>query len=102
MSAHGPDCVRALDSLYLFIDRELDEASWDEIHAHIADCEPCLTAFDLEKMVKTLVARSCTESAPAPLRDRVLTSIRTVSIEISENTYTEHSFTETTIEPPRD
>lgn len=80
----GSDCSKALDKLYLFLDRELDEASWGEIHTHIADCAPCLNEFDLERMVKDLVARSCHERAPEPLRDRVLVSIRTVQVEITE------------------
>jgi len=78
------DCDRALGNLYLFLDREMDDASWDEIHSHIADCGPCLSEFDLERMVKELVARSCHERAPEPLRERVLMSIRTVQIEITE------------------
>lgn len=77
------DCSKALDNLYLFLDHELDDASWDEIHTHIADCGPCLSAFDLESVVKKLVSRSCVEKAPEPLRDRVLLEIRTVSVQIT-------------------
>lgn len=80
----GTDCSKALANLYLFLDRELDDASWDEIHAHVADCEPCLSAFDLEVLVKQLVSRSCAEKAPGDLRDRVLMEIRTVSVQITD------------------
>ena len=72
-----PDCQQAVDKLYLFLDRELAEGDWDAVHAHIADCAPCLTQFDVERIVKELVARSCREKAPEMLRARVLTSIRT-------------------------
>jgi mycothiol system anti-sigma-R factor len=78
----GPDCQQALENLYLFIDQEIDNASCAEIQQHIDDCSDCLTEFDLERVVKSLVSRSCTEVAPEPLRARVLMSIRTVQIKI--------------------
>lgn len=80
----GPDCAQALENLYLFIDQEMDTASCAEIQTHIDDCTSCLTEFDLERVVKSLVSRSCSETAPGPLRDKVLTSIRTVQVHITE------------------
>ncbi|MEJ7635205.1 mycothiol system anti-sigma-R factor [Aeromicrobium sp.] len=80
----GPDCEKALDNLYLFIDQEIDTASCAEIQSHIDECSGCLGEYDLERVVKSLVSRSCTEVAPEPLRDKVLFSIRTVQIEITE------------------
>lgn len=81
MSCDGPDCEKALQNLYLFIDNEIDDASCDEIEHHIAECNDCLSEFDLERVVKQLVQRSCEERAPQPLRERVLMSIRTVQVE---------------------
>ena len=81
---HAHDCADVLSQLYLFLDHEIDDASGDEIRAHLIDCEPCLERFDLEKMVKDLVARSCCDRAPEPLRDRVLLSIRQVEVTIIE------------------
>ena len=80
----GPDCEKALENLYLFIDREIDTASSTEIQTHIDECTSCLTEFDLERVVKTLVSRSCSEVAPDPLREKVLMSIRTVQVHITE------------------
>jgi mycothiol system anti-sigma-R factor len=80
----GPDCEKALESLYLFIDSEIDSASCAEIQAHLDDCSECLSEYDLERVVKSLVSRSCSEVAPAPLRDKVLMSIRTVQVQIVE------------------
>lgn len=80
----GSECSKALESLYLFIDNEMDDASCEEIQAHIEECGPCLSEFDLERVVKSLVSRSCHEVAPAPLRDKVLVSIRTVQVQISQ------------------
>lgn len=80
----GSDCQQALDNLYLFIDREINQASCDEIERHINECSGCLGEYDLERIVKELVHRSCAERAPEPLRQRVLMSIRTVQIHISD------------------
>lgn len=79
-----PDCGQALENLYLFIDHEMDDASCDEIEAHIKSCSPCLDEYDLERVVKSLVSRSCHEVAPEPLRDKVIFTIRTVQVEITE------------------
>lgn len=81
----GPDCEKALQNLYLFLDHEIDNASCDEIQAHIDSCQECLTEYDLERIVKQLVSRSCSETAPEPLRQKVLFSIRTVTtVQITE------------------
>ena len=81
----GPDCSKALENLYLFIDQEIDTASCAEIQTHIDECTPCLSEFELERVVKSLVSRSCSEVAPEVLREKVLISIRTVQVEITEN-----------------
>jgi mycothiol system anti-sigma-R factor len=80
----GPDCEKALENLYLFIDEEIDTASSAEIQSHIDECTDCLSEHDLERVVKSLVSRSCSEVAPEPLRDKVLYSIRTVHVQITE------------------
>ena len=79
-----PDCAKALERLEFFIDHELAQADFEQIKQHIADCGPCLEIHDLERTVKALIARSCTEHAPETLRERVLVRIREVHITISE------------------
>ncbi|AWB91561.1 mycothiol system anti-sigma-R factor [Aeromicrobium chenweiae] len=83
-NCEGPDCEKALENLYLFIDHEIDTASCAEIQNHIDECTTCLSEYDLERVVKSLVSRSCSEVAPEPLRDKVLMSIRTVQVTITE------------------
>ena len=80
----GADCEKALANLYLFIDHEIDTASSSEIQSHIDECSECLNVYDLERVVKALVSRSCTEVAPEVLRKKVLVSIRTVQVRITE------------------
>jgi mycothiol system anti-sigma-R factor len=80
----GPDCEKALENLYLFIDQEIDKASCAEIQTHIDDCTSCLSEYDLERVVKSLVSRSCSEVAPDVLRQKVLITIRSAQVQVTE------------------
>lgn len=81
---HDKDCSEVLEQVFFFIDNEIDEADHDEIAKHLDECGPCLKKYDLERTVKMLVARSCSEHAPEALRDKVLTRIRQVQVQITE------------------
>jgi mycothiol system anti-sigma-R factor len=82
---HEPaDCADVLASLDLFLDAEIDSASDAEIRQHLDECAPCMSEYDLERVVKALVARSCSERAPQPLRDRVMLSIRQVHVQLND------------------
>ncbi len=83
-SPDDKDCAEVLGRVFDFIDNELDTADRSEIQHHLDECLPCLQKYDLERTVKALVARSCSEHAPETLRDKVLTRIRTVQVEIHE------------------
>ena len=77
------DCSAVIDRVFFFIDNELDQADCSQIQQHLDECGPCLAKYDLERTVKTLVSRSCTEVAPEGLRSRVLLSIRQVQVQIT-------------------
>ena len=77
------DCADFLERIVYFLDNELDQADCAEIQHHLDECGPCLARYDLERTVKTLVARSCSEVAPEGLRQRVMLSIRQVQVEIT-------------------
>ncbi len=83
--SHGPDtdCSEVLGRVFFFIDNELDQADCAQIQQHLDECGPCLARYDLERTVKTLVARSCSEVAPEGLRQRVQLSIKQVQVRIS-------------------
>ena len=81
---HDKDCSEVLDRVFFFIDNELKDADFSEIQEHLDECGPCLQKYDLERTVKTLVARSCSEHAPEGLRDKVLLRIRQVQVEITD------------------
>ncbi len=78
------DCADFLERIVYFLDNELDEADCAAVRHHLDECGPCLRKYDLERTVKQVVARSCHESAPAGLRDRVLIQLREVQVQITE------------------
>ena len=78
------DCSDFLDQIVYLLDNELDEASCSEVRIHLDSCHPCLQKYDIQRTVKAIVARSCAESAPEDLRERVRLRIRQVQVEISE------------------
>lgn len=79
------DCADFLERIVYFIDNELDEADCSEVRLHLDSCNPCLEKYDLQRTVKTVVARSCTEVAPDELRQRVLLKIREVQVQLRES-----------------
>jgi mycothiol system anti-sigma-R factor len=81
---HDKDCSEVLERVFFFIDNEMENADKHEIQEHLDECLPCLQKYDLERTVKSLVARSCSEHAPESLRDKVLLRIRQVQVEITE------------------
>ena len=82
---HDKDCSEVLERVFFFIDNELPTADFSEIQHHLDECGPCLQHFDLERVVKQLVVRSCANShAPEELRTRVLTRIREVQVTITD------------------
>ena len=81
---HDPDCSEVLERVFFFIDNELPTADSSEIQHHLDECGPCLEKYDLERTVKALVQRSCSEHAPERLRDKVLLRIRQVQVEITD------------------
>jgi mycothiol system anti-sigma-R factor len=82
---HGTgDCADYLERIVYFLDNELDEADCSEVQMHLDECGPCLERYDLQRTVKQVVARSCSERAPDGLRERVRVQIRQVQVQITE------------------
>ena len=75
MGSHGPhdlDCADVVEAVYLYLDGELSTQVIDEIRQHLDECGPCLREYGIEREVKALIARSCTETAPDALRASVV------------------------------
>ncbi len=77
------DCSEYLEQIVYFLDNELDEADCAAVRVHLDTCNPCLERYDLQRTVKAVVARSCSEPAPEALRERVRVSIREVQVRIA-------------------
>ena len=76
---HAVDCREVLDRLYSYLDGELDTASFEEVHQHLEECGPCLAEFDVERVVKIVVARSCAcTPAPEDVRTKVVARLTEV------------------------
>ncbi len=78
------DCADYLERIVYFLDNELDAADCDAVRLHLDTCNPCLVKYDLQRTVKAVVARSCSEVAPFELRERVRIQIREVQVRITE------------------
>jgi mycothiol system anti-sigma-R factor len=78
------ECADFLERIMRLIDNELDEGDCAVVRAHIDTCNPCLERYDLQRTVKAIVARSCSETAPAELRDRVRIQIQQIQVRITE------------------
>jgi mycothiol system anti-sigma-R factor len=78
------ECADFLEQIVYFIDNELDAADCAVVRAHLDTCNPCLERYDPQRTVKSIVARSCSEAAPAELRQRVMLRIREVQVRITD------------------
>lgn len=69
-------CQSCRDSLVLFIDNEIeDSAIFNQIAFHLQECDGCRNQLEIERralnMIRTLLTRSCCESAPSTLQERI-------------------------------
>lgn len=81
---HDVNCSDVLAKLDSFLDHELNDRAltYAEIESHLKACGHCLSEYDLERVVKEVVARSCAaEHAPDKLRIQILAHIREVRVQ---------------------
>jgi anti-sigma factor (TIGR02949 family) len=62
------ECTRRLDEL---VDRELSALELEEVEAHFSNCGDCVRRYEFSAELKRLLKRSCQETAPAELRERL-------------------------------
>jgi anti-sigma factor (TIGR02949 family) len=71
------DCNAALESLFDFLDGELDGSLEARLRAHVQECRPCFERADFERRFLAAVqAARAEERCPNALRERVLTTLR--------------------------
>ncbi len=78
-------CADFLDRIVYLLDNELDDGEIREVRLHLDECAPCLERYDVQRTIKTIVARSCSESAPDDLRQRVIVQLRQIQVQITES-----------------
>lgn len=69
-------CNDCRESLVLFIDNEIeDSATFNEIAFHLQECDACRNQLEIERralnLIRTLLSRSCCETAPSTLQERI-------------------------------
>jgi mycothiol system anti-sigma-R factor len=79
------ECADYLEQIVYFIDNELSDADCSAVREHLDTCNPCLAKYDLQRTVKEVVARSCSEAAPTELRSKILLQLQQVRVQISES-----------------
>ncbi len=60
------DCEKTLRELETFLDGELSEASRSTIHDHLEGCPDCLSAFDFQSELKSVIATKCRNDEMPP------------------------------------
>ena len=64
--------------IYEYLDGALSPQDIAEIRAHLEECPTCAREYDLEKLIRSSVRRSCTEAAPVQLKQSILAKIDAV------------------------
>ena len=84
MSGSHNECTEFIERIVYFLDNELAEDDVVEVRLHLDGCGPCHELYDVQRAIKTLVARSCAEHAPEELKARVLYSLREVQVRVTD------------------
>ena len=78
---HDTDCSEVLRKVYEYLDGEMGPGDCDRIRQHLDECGPCLAEYDIDRVLKALVHRSCGwEPAPTQLRLQIMARITTVTV----------------------
>jgi anti-sigma factor (TIGR02949 family) len=74
--SQGIGCLEAIDSLYAYLDGELDDSlSIADVEKHISHCQHCYSRAEMEKILTDRIRKSARDSqpgdAPEALRKRL-------------------------------
>jgi len=66
------DCLEAVDSLYAYLDGELDdEQSLAKFRKHLSHCRSCYTRSELEGVLTDRIRQSGKDKTPSSLKNRL-------------------------------
>ena len=83
-SGDHESCADFLDRIVYLLDNELDANEVAVVKVHLDECAPCFERYDVQRTIKMIVARSCTESAPDALREKVRIRLQQISVQMHE------------------
>jgi mycothiol system anti-sigma-R factor len=84
MSGDYESCADFLDRIVYLLDNELEAGEVAVVKVHLDECAPCFERYDVQRTIKMIVARSCTETAPDALRERVRVRLQQISVQLHE------------------
>lgn len=61
-----------VERIYEYLDGALTVEDLKKIAAHLETCEDCTHESELEQVIRTVVKRSCSETAPETLRANIM------------------------------
>lgn len=76
----GRKCDEALTNLYQYLDREMDSANSERIHAHLDDCSGCFDIFEFEIRLKIVVRERLSEEVPPEFIERLRVALARESV----------------------
>jgi mycothiol system anti-sigma-R factor len=79
---HDSSCADFIDRIVYMLDNELDDDEVVAVKLHLDECAPCFERYDVQRTIKMIVARSCTEAAPEDLRERVRLRLQQVQVQM--------------------
>jgi len=81
MTNEDSQCTGVLRDVWLFLDDEMDPENRAKVQQHLDECSPCLVEAGLDKKLKELLARKCGgDRAPEQLRQRLVTTLHSVTV----------------------
>ncbi len=70
------DCSAVLADIFLLLDNECDRGAATRLRGHLEQCPSCLEHYAVQRELKELLRRKCSEAAPEGLRERLRVEIR--------------------------
>lgn len=70
------DCSAVLADIFLLLDDECDQDAAVRLQGHLRECPSCLEHYAVQRELKALLRRKCSEAAPEGLRERLRVEIR--------------------------
>jgi len=69
------ECQQALERLEALLDGELADDDVGQVADHLTACYPCTDRVTFESELRSVIQRSCADTAPPDLMDRIRTRL---------------------------